>query len=54
MYVYNFGSHEDDGFHVYPEPDSIAWGISQVCIRVKRDLFIWQKRCVNIIAPLRS
>eukprot|EP00802_Teleaulax_amphioxeia_P010088 Tamp_10113.p1 GENE.Tamp_10113~~Tamp_10113.p1 ORF type:complete len:469 (-),score=121.28 Tamp_10113:675-1937(-) len=25
-----FVRHEDDGFHVYPEPDSIAWGISQV------------------------
>ena len=25
--------HEDDGWHVYPEPDSIAWG----CIQVLND-----------------
>lgn len=25
-----FVRHEDDGFHVYPEPDSVAWGINQV------------------------
>jgi glycosyltransferase involved in cell wall biosynthesis len=25
-----FVRHEDDGWHVYPEPDSIAWGCTQV------------------------
>ena len=54
MYVYNFGSHEDDGFHVFPEPDSIAWGISQVCVSVKRDWFIWQKRPDNMSTSNRS
>jgi len=25
-----FVRHEDDGFHVYPEPGSVAWGVKQV------------------------
>ena len=43
--------HEDDGFHVFPEAASVAWGVSQVGVSFKRDPFTWRKSPTNVCIP---